>query len=74
MASEPPSSRPEDTEPQSRETTESALDIARHQLKEAASFIDINANVLERLNYPAAVHEVTIPLKRDDGAVEMFRG
>ena len=53
---------------------ESALDTARHQLNEAASYIDVDQNIVERLNYPAAVHEVTIPLERDDGTVEMFRG
>lgn len=53
---------------------ETALDTARHQLTEAASLIDIDENVVERLHYPTAVHEVTIPLKRDDGSVEMISG
>ena len=60
---------------QSPETPpETALDTARHQLNQAASHVDVDENVVERLNYPAAVHEVTIPLERDDGTVEMFQG
>jgi len=53
---------------------ETALDTARHQLNRAASYVDVDPNIVERLNYPAAVHEVTIPLERDDGTVEMFQG
>jgi glutamate dehydrogenase (NAD(P)+) len=53
---------------------ESALDTARRQLNEVASYIDVDSNIVERLNHPAAVHEVTISLERDDGAVEMFQG
>ncbi len=56
------------------ESHESALEIARHQLAEAASIVDVDSNIVERLNHPAAVHEVTVPLKRDDGKVEMLRG
>ena len=58
----------------SAEVPETALETARHQLNEAASFVDVDENIVERLNYPAAVHEVTIPLKRDDGSVEMLQG
>ncbi|WP_159902877.1 glutamate dehydrogenase GdhB [Salinirussus salinus] len=53
---------------------ESALETARRQLNKAASLIDADPNVVGRLNYPASVHEVTIPLERDDGTVEMYRG
>ena len=53
---------------------ESALETARRQLNKAASLIDADPNVVERLNHPAAVHEVTVPLERDDGTVEMYRG
>ncbi|MFC6824466.1 glutamate dehydrogenase GdhB [Halopelagius fulvigenes] len=53
---------------------ETALDTARHQLNQAASYLDVDPNIVERLNHPAAVHEVTVPLEQDDGTVEMFRG
>ena len=74
MASEHPQPPADTADEQAETTRESALDIARHQLNEAASLIDVDTNVIERLNHPAAVHEVTIPLKRDDGTVEMFTG
>ena len=53
---------------------ESALDTARRQLARAASHIDIDPNTIERLNHPAKVHEVSVPLERDDGTVEVFTG
>ncbi len=53
---------------------ETPLDTARHQLDRAASYADVDPNIVERLTYPTAVHEVTIPLERDDGTVEMFKG
>ncbi|WP_436924124.1 glutamate dehydrogenase GdhB [Halosimplex amylolyticum] len=56
------------------DTTESALATARHQLERAASLLDIDPNVVERFRYPDVVHEVTIPIERDDGGVEVFRG
>ncbi|QLH76638.1 Glu/Leu/Phe/Val dehydrogenase [Halosimplex rubrum] len=73
MASDTPSTA-EDVDARQDEAPESALDTARHQLNEAAAFIDVDPNVVTRLNYPAAVHEVTVPLKRDDGSVEMYQG
>ena len=73
MAPETPPT-PDGTGTQSHEVPESTLENARHQLNEAATFIDIDPNIVERLNYPAAVHEVTIPMERDDGSVEMYRG
>ncbi len=53
---------------------ETALDTARHQLVRAASQIDVDQNIVERLTHPRAVHEVTIPLRRDDGTVEVYQG
>ncbi|WP_123534345.1 glutamate dehydrogenase GdhB [Halosimplex salinum] len=64
----------EDTASEPNPAHESALATARHQLAEAASIIDIDPNIVERLNHPAAVHEVTVPLKRDDGTVQMYQG
>ena len=69
-----PTSVADGSEHTSDASPETALDTARHQLNKAASYLDVDANIVERLNYPAAVHEVTIPLERDDGTVEMFHG
>ncbi|RQG98998.1 glutamate dehydrogenase GdhB [Natrarchaeobius oligotrophus] len=65
---ERPPSTPSDAEP------ESGLETARRQLARAASQLEIDDNVVERLRHPAKVHEVTIPLERDDGSVEVFTG
>ncbi|WP_049899995.1 glutamate dehydrogenase GdhB [Halococcus agarilyticus] len=54
--------------------TESALDTARRQLARAGEHVEIDPNVVERLAHPNAVHEVSIPLERDDGIVEVFTG
>lgn len=53
---------------------ESALAVARRQLRRASAFVDIDPNVVERLEDPAAVHEVTVPIERDDGTVETYTG
>jgi glutamate dehydrogenase (NAD(P)+) len=54
--------------------TESALETARRQLYHAANHLDIDPSIVERLKYPKKVHEVTVPIKRDDGTVEVFTG
>lgn len=56
------------------EESESALETARRQLHHAASHLDIDSNIVERLKYPDQVHEVTVPIERDDGSVEVFTG
>ncbi|MDZ7700554.1 MAG: glutamate dehydrogenase GdhB [Halobacteriales archaeon] len=53
---------------------ESALEIARRQLESAAAHLGIDPNVVERLRHPAKVHEVKVPIERDDGTVEVFTG
>ncbi|WP_231188695.1 glutamate dehydrogenase GdhB [Haladaptatus sp. DYF46] len=53
---------------------ESALETARRQLAHAASQLDIDSNIVERLKHPAKIHEVTVPIERDDGTVEVFTG
>ncbi|WP_436344918.1 glutamate dehydrogenase GdhB [Natronorubrum sp. FCH18a] len=53
---------------------ETALETARRQLERAAAHLEIDDAVLERLEHPAKVHEVTVPLERDDGSVEVFTG
>jgi glutamate dehydrogenase (NAD(P)+) len=54
--------------------SESALETARFQLCQAANHLDIDPNVVERLKYPKKVHEVTVPIERDGGTVEVFTG
>jgi len=53
---------------------ESALETARRQLREAATHVDVDGGVIERLKHPTRVVEVSVPLKRDDGSVEVFTG
>lgn len=75
MASEFSSNRDEsgDVAADSSEV-ESALETARRQLYHAANHLDIDPNIVERLKYPKRVHEVTVPIERDDGSVEVFTG
>ncbi|MXR52771.1 Glu/Leu/Phe/Val dehydrogenase [Halovenus sp. WSH3] len=53
---------------------ESAVETARRQLAHAADQLDIDPNVVERLRHPKKVQEVTVPVERDDGTVEVFTG
>ncbi len=53
---------------------ESALETARRQLHRVASILELDPNIVERLNHPTSVHEVTVPIKRDDGTVDVFTG
>ena len=53
---------------------ESALETARRQLRRAATLLDVDDNIVERLAHPKAVHEVTVPVERDDGTVDVFTG
>ncbi|MFB6161649.1 MAG: glutamate dehydrogenase GdhB [Haloferacaceae archaeon] len=56
------------------QASESALETARTQLTRAASHLDIDQRIVTRLSHPTAVHEVSVPLERDDGTVEVYRG
>ncbi|EFW92948.1 NAD(P)-specific glutamate dehydrogenase [Haladaptatus paucihalophilus DX253] len=67
-------SRPEPADEPGDGPVESALDTARRQLTRAAAGTDIDPNIVERLRHPTHVHRVTVPLKRDDGSVEVFTG
>nr|WP_313692086.1 glutamate dehydrogenase GdhB [Halobaculum sp. XH14] len=71
-----PDRAPDESGDASTESTESesALETARRQLYHAATHLDIDQNIVERLNHPKNVHEVTIPIERDDGTVEVFTG
>jgi glutamate dehydrogenase (NAD(P)+) len=52
----------------------SALETARRQLDEAATYADLEHGTVERLKHPARLVEVSIPLRRDDGDIEVFTG
>ncbi|MFC7074395.1 glutamate dehydrogenase GdhB [Halovenus rubra] len=54
--------------------SESAVQTARRQLQHAAEHLDIDPNIVERLKYPKKVQEVTVPIERDEGTVEVFTG
>ena len=55
-------------------TTESALDTALSQLKQAVSQLGLSENDWQTLSTPRRVLEVAVPLRRDNGNVEMYRG
>jgi glutamate dehydrogenase (NAD(P)+) len=60
--------------PERRSETHTALDTAHRQLTAAAAYVDVGKNVAERLRYPTRVVEVSVPVERDDGAVDVFTG
>ncbi|GAB7095231.1 glutamate dehydrogenase GdhB [Halolamina litorea] len=53
---------------------ETALETALRQLHSAAEQLDVDPNIVERLKHPKKVHEVTVPIERDDGSVEVYTG
>jgi glutamate dehydrogenase (NADP+) len=54
--------------------SKSQFQRALGRLDEAARHVDIAAETLERMRYPKAVLTVSIPLRRDDGSLQMFEG
>lgn len=54
--------------------SESALATARRQLERAAAQVDVDPDVVERLKRPTKVQRVSVPLRRDDGSLDMFTG
>ncbi|KTG10262.1 amino acid dehydrogenase [Haloprofundus marisrubri] len=56
------------------EESESAVQTARRQLERAAAQVDVDPGTIERLSHPDKVHQVSIPLRRDDGSLEVFTG
>ena len=55
-------------------TTESALETALSQLKRAVTQLELSENDWQTLSTPRRVLEVAVPLRRDNGNVEMYRG
>jgi glutamate dehydrogenase (NAD(P)+) len=53
---------------------ESTLTTVRNQLDRVAATVDLDAALHERLRHPRKVHEMTLPVERDDGTVDVFTG
>ncbi|MGM0605312.1 MAG: glutamate dehydrogenase GdhB [Halobacteriota archaeon] len=54
--------------------SDSTLANALFQLERAAQHTDVDPNVIERLKHPTKVLQVSVPMRRDSGAVEVFTG
>ncbi|WP_440770330.1 glutamate dehydrogenase GdhB [Natronorubrum sp. DTA28] len=68
------STTPTQQEAEPEEQYDSALVTARRQLERAATHIDVDEGVIERLKHPTKVQQVSVPLERDNGEVEVFTG
>ena len=55
-------------------TKESALDTAREQLQRAVELLELSENDWQTLSTPRRILEVAVPLRRDNGDVEMYKG
>ena len=55
-------------------TTESALETARTQLRRAVELLGLSENDWQTLSTPRRILEVAVPLRRDNGSVEMYKG
>ena len=55
-------------------TMESALDTARQQLQRAVDLLGLSENDWQTLSTPRRILEVAVPLRRDSGDVEMYKG
>jgi glutamate dehydrogenase (NAD(P)+) len=53
---------------------ESALDTAREQLQRAVELLGLSENDWQTLSTPRRILEVAVPLRRDNGDVEMYKG
>ncbi|ELZ00915.1 Glu/Leu/Phe/Val dehydrogenase [Natrialba chahannaoensis JCM 10990] len=69
-----PSNQDADSGSGSGEELDSALVTARRQLERAAAHVDVDDGVVERLKHPTRVEQVSVPLERDDGSVDVFTG
>ena len=63
-----------ETETEPADGPDSALITARRQLERAATHVDVDPGVVERLKHPTRVQQVSVPLEREDGTVEVFTG
>ena len=55
-------------------TMESALETARAQLRRAVEQLHLTENDWQTLSTPRRILEVAVPLRRDNGNVEMYKG
>jgi glutamate dehydrogenase (NAD(P)+) len=55
-------------------TKESAFDTAREQLQRAVELLELSENDWQTLSTPRRILEVAVPLRRDNGDVEMYKG
>ena len=55
-------------------TTESPLATARAQLRRAVEQLGLSENDWQTLSTPRRVLQVAVPLRRDNGEVEMYDG
>lgn len=53
---------------------EPAVETARRRLDRLAALVDVSDEYVERLKYPSQVHRVSIPVRLDDGEIEVFEG
>jgi glutamate dehydrogenase (NAD(P)+) len=62
------------TEKSADDANESAIETARGQLERTVSHLDLNENTIEQLSHPHRLLQLSLPLRRDDGTVEVFTG
>ena len=55
-------------------TMESALDTARAQLRRTVDLLKLSENEWQTLSTPRRILEVAVPLRRDNGNVEIYKG
>ena len=55
-------------------TTESAFDTALSQLRRAVDQLGLTENEWQTLSTPRRILEVAVPLRRDNGNIEMYKG
>ena len=63
-----------ETETEQPSNDESALETAQRQLDRAAALIDLDEDIHTRLSHPTRVLRVSLPVRLDDGDVEVFTG
>jgi glutamate dehydrogenase (NADP+) len=50
------------------------LDDIRARFDDALAHVDLSPDAVERLRHPTMVHEVSVPVRMDDGSLRTFRG
>ncbi|MBX0297482.1 glutamate dehydrogenase GdhB [Haloarcula nitratireducens] len=50
------------------------VETAQRRLDRLSNLVDVSDEYVERLKYPSQVHHVSIPVRLDDGSVEVFEG